>query len=86
VPVATFHPDVEPVADLHCFSDALSEDDPDVAYCLALEVQAMLDIQAWGPAYRAALQLVSSLALLSRAAKGRIYFCEAAPAAGSGRG
>jgi hypothetical protein len=74
----TFAPDVEPVTDLHCFADCESEDDADTAYHLALEVQAMLDEGAWGPAYRASLQLVSSLAQLSRAAKGRVYFCEAA--------
>lgn len=74
--MTTFSPDVEPT-DLNCFADSLSDDDPDAAYCLALEVEAMLDIQAWGPAYRAALQLVSSLAQLSRSARGRIYFCEA---------
>ncbi len=58
----TFSPAVEPVVPLHVFADAESEDDADTAYCLTLEVQAMLDLQAWGPAYRAALCLVSSLA------------------------
>ena len=77
MPVATFSPDVEPVTDLHCFGDCLAEDDPGTAYHLALAIQAMLDISARGPAYRAALQLVPSLAQLSRAATGRIYFCEA---------
>lgn len=73
----TFAPEVDPVAELHVFADAEGEDDPDTAYHLALEVQAMLDIGAWGPAFRAALNLVSSLAQLSRHATGRIYFCEA---------
>ena len=30
----TFHPDVEPVADLHDFADSLSDDDENIAYCL----------------------------------------------------